>query len=46
MKKVWGFMYWEKTYDIVNREALWQMLRMYDVVGKLFNGINIVYVNG
>ena len=26
-----GFIDLEKTYDRVNREALWQMLRMYDV---------------
>ena len=30
-----GFMDLEKTYDRVNREALWQVLRMYDVAGKL-----------
>ena len=29
-----GFMDLEKTYDRVNREALWQVLRMYDVGGK------------
>ena len=32
-----GFMNKEKTYDKVNREALWQVLRMYDVGGKLLN---------
>ena len=34
-----GFMNFEKPYDRVNREALWRMLRMYDVDGKLLNGI-------
>ena len=29
-----GFMDLEKVYDSVNREALWQVLRMYDVEGK------------
>ena len=26
-------------------EALWQVLRMYDVAGKLSSGIKIMYVN-
>ena len=34
-----GLMDLEKAYDRVNREALWQVLRMYDVGGKLLNGI-------
>ena len=29
----------EKVYDRVNRETLWQVLRMYDVGGKLLIGI-------
>ena len=40
-----GFMNLEKEYDRVNREALWQVLRMYDVGGILLNGIKSVYVN-
>ena len=40
-----GFMDLEKTYDKVNREALWQVLRMYNVGGILFNDIKSVYVN-
>ena len=40
-----GFMDLEKAYDRVNREALWQVLRMYDVGGKLLNGIKSIYVN-
>ena len=35
----------EKPYDRVNREAPWQALRMYDVGGKLLNGIKSMYVN-
>ena len=35
-----GFIYLEKTYDRVNRGALWQLLRMYDIGGKLLIGIN------
>ena len=34
-----GLMDLEKTYDRINRELLWQVLRMYDVDGKLLNGI-------
>ena len=36
----------EKAYDRVNREALWQVLRMYDVVNKLLSGIKSMYVDG
>ena len=36
----------EKANDRVNREALWQILRIYDVGGKLLNGIKNMYVNG
>ena len=34
----------EKAYDRVNMEGLWQVLRMYDVGGKLFSGIKSIYV--
>ena len=40
-----GFIDLEKAYDSVNREAQWQVLRIYDVGGKLFNGIKSLYVN-
>ena len=40
-----GFMDLEKAYDTVNKEALWQVLRMHDVGGKLFNGIKSMYIN-
>ena len=40
-----GFVNLEKAYDKVNREALRQVLRMYDVAGKLLIGINSMYVN-
>ena len=37
----------EKLYDShkVGREALWELLRMYDVDVKLSNGIKSMYVN-
>ena len=40
-----GFMDLAKAYDRVNREALWQLLRMYDVGGKLLNVIKSMCVN-
>ena len=40
-----GFMDLEESYDWVNREALLQVLRMYNVGGKLLNGIMGMYVN-
>ena len=35
----------KKAYVRVKREALWQVLRMYDVGGKLLSGINNMYVD-
>ena len=35
----------EKAYDGVNREALWKVLGMYDLGGKLFSGIKSMYVD-
>ena len=40
-----GFIGLDKAYDRVNREALLQVLRMYDVGGKLLNGIKSMYFN-
>ena len=40
-----GFRDPEKVYDMVNREALWQVLRMYDVEGKFLSGIKSMYVD-
>ena len=43
---MWVLWTWlQKAYDRVNKEALWQVLRMYDVGGKLLNGIKSMYVN-
>ena len=38
-----GFMDLDKAHDRVNREVLWQVLRMYDVGGKRLNGIEYVH---
>ena len=35
----------EKAYYMVNREALWQVLKMSDMGGELLNGTKRVYVN-
>ena len=40
-----GFMNLEKAYDRVNRESLWQVLRMNDVSGKRLSGTKSMYVN-
>ena len=41
-----GFMDLKKACGRVNREALWQIPRMYDVGCKLLNGIKSMHVNG
>ena len=40
-----GFMDLEKEYDRVNRKALWEILKIYDLGFKLLNGIKSMYVN-
>ena len=40
-----GFIDLEKVYDRVNRKALWQVLRMYDVGNKLMRGIESMCVD-
>ena len=40
-----GFIDLEKVYDRIKREALWQMLRIYDVEGKGLSRIKSMYVN-
>ena len=40
-----GFIDLAKAYDRVNREALMQVLRIYDVGGKLLSGIKSMYVD-
>ena len=39
-----GFLDVEKAYDRVNREALWQVPRTYDVSDKLLNRFKSIYV--
>ena len=40
-----GFIDMEKSYNRVNKEALWQVLRIYDVGGKYLSGIKSMYVD-
>ena len=40
-----GFIELEKVYDRVNRETLWQVIRIYDVGGQVSKGIENVYIN-
>ena len=40
-----GFMNLEKAYDRVNKEAQFQVLRMYYTGDQLLSGINSMYVN-
>ena len=35
----------EKKYDKVSREALWQVLRMYGIGGKLLGGNKSMHVD-
>ena len=39
------FMDLEKAYDRINRETVWQVLRMYYVGGKLLSGMKNMFVN-
>ena len=40
-----GFIDLEKAYERVNREALWQVLRLCDVRGKLLGVFKSMYVD-
>ena len=40
-----GFIDLKKAYDSVNREALWQGLKMYDVRSKRLSEIKRIYVD-
>ena len=40
-----GFIDLEKAHDRISREALWQVLRMYDVGSKMLGGIKIMYID-
>ena len=35
----------EKAYDTIDRNGIWQMLRVYAVVGKLLKAVQSFYVD-
>ena len=41
----WAFMDLEKAYDRVDRKALWDVLRMYGVGGRLLKAVQSIYVD-
>ena len=41
----WAFMDLEKVYYTIDREVMWQMLRMYGVGGKLLKAVQSLYVD-
>ena len=44
MQSIGGFIDFEKVYNMVNRGALWQVLRMYIVWGKLLSRVCMLIV--
>ena len=40
-----AFLDLEKAYDRVDRDALWRVLRLYGIGGKLLEGVKSLYVN-
>ena len=41
----WAFMDLEKAYDTIDRQGMWQMLRVYGVGGKLLKAVQSFYVD-
>ena len=41
----WTFMDLEKAYDTIDRHGMWQMLRVYEVGGKLLKAVQSFYVD-
>ena len=41
----WAFMDLEKVNDTIDRHGMWQMLRVYGVVGKLLKAVQSLYVD-
>ena len=41
----WAFMDLEKAYDTIDLHGMWQMLRVYGVLGKLLKAVQNFYVD-
>ena len=41
----WAFMDLEKAYDTIDRQRMWQMLRVDGVLGKLLKAVQCFYVD-
>ena len=41
----WAFMDLEMAYDTIDRHGMWQMLRVYGVVGKLLKAVQSFYID-
>ena len=39
-----AFLYLEKAYDRVDRDAVWNVFRLYGIGGRLLRGVNSLYV--
>ena len=42
---LWAFMDLEKAYDTIDRHGMWQMLRVYEVGGKLLKEVQVFYLD-
>ena len=42
---LWAFMDLEKAHDTIDQHCMWQMLKVYEVVGKLLEAVQSFYVD-
>ena len=40
-----AFIYLEKVYDAIDRHGMWQMLRVYEVAGKLLKAVQSFHID-
>ena len=41
----WAFMDFKNEYDMIDQHAMWQMLRVYGVGGKLLKAVQSFYID-